>query len=109
MWEGDLIKGARNSSAVGTLVERTTRLVLLARLEGTDARSAREGFTEKLRHGPSMSDGPSGSRSRSAWPIRTAPGKRGTNENINGLLRCAIATDVWELHGRFQVPSATGE
>ena len=51
-WEGDLIKGARNGSAVGSLVERTSRLVLLARLEGTDAESARHGFTRKLTHVP---------------------------------------------------------
>jgi len=52
-WEGDFIKGARNGASVGTLVERMTRLVILARMDGmTDASSAREGFTMKHRHVP---------------------------------------------------------
>jgi IS30 family transposase len=39
-WEGDLLSGARNRSAVGTLVERTTRYLLLLHLP--DGRSAEE-------------------------------------------------------------------
>jgi len=102
-WEGALLKGARNGSAVGTLVERPTRLVILARMEGTDAVSAREGFTRKLRHVPAplrktltydrgkeMAEHERLAQ-RLAIQIFFAdphrPWQRGTNENTNGLLR----------------------
>jgi transposase, IS30 family len=102
-WEGDLIKGARNGSAVGTLVERTTRLVILARMDGTDATSAREGFTKKLRHVPALLrktltyDRGNERAEHEQLAQRLAiqiffadpysPWQRGTNENTNGLLR----------------------
>jgi transposase, IS30 family len=47
-WEGDLIKGAGNQSAVGVPVERTSRLVLLARMPDATAESALAAFTYKL-------------------------------------------------------------
>ena len=100
--EGDLIKGARTGSAVGTLVERTTRLVLLARMEGTDATSARQGFTKKLRHVPAPlrktltydrgNERAEHARVAERLNIRVfladpyRPWQRGTNEHTNGLL-----------------------
>lgn len=39
-WEGDLIKGEGNRSSVGVLVERSSRLVLLAKMDGATAASA---------------------------------------------------------------------
>jgi len=102
-WEGDLIKGARNGSAVGTLVERTTRLVLLARMEGADAASAYQGFTKKLRHVPAPlrktltydrgKEMAEHERLAQRLAIQVffadphSPWQRGTNENTNGLLR----------------------
>ena len=102
-WDGDLIKGARNGSAVGPLVARTTRLVILARMEGTDARSARVGFTKNLRPVPALlrktltDDRGKELAEHEQLAQRLAiqlffadpysPWQRGTNENTTGLLR----------------------
>ena len=47
-FEGDLIMGAGNRSAVGVLVERTTRYTFLCHLPQKDAQGVREAFTRKL-------------------------------------------------------------
>ena len=102
-WEGDLIKGKANRSGVGTLVERTTRLVLLARMDGLDARRVRHGFTRKLARVPrplrlsltydqgrEMVQHEQLARSLSLktyFADPHSPWQRGTNENTNGLLR----------------------
>jgi transposase, IS30 family len=47
-WEGDLIKGAYNRSAVGTLVERTTLFTVLSKMENASAEAALSGFSHVL-------------------------------------------------------------
>ena len=116
-WEGDLIKGARKGSAVGTRVERTTRLVLRAKMDGTDATSARAGFTNNLRPVPALlrktlTDDRGNERAeheplaqRRAIHIFFAapysPWPRGTNANTNGLLRQSLPTGT-DLSGYTQ-------
>jgi IS30 family transposase len=51
-WEGDLIKGAFNNSAVGTVVERKTRYLILSKMRGCTADAALEGFTRQMKRLP---------------------------------------------------------
>jgi IS30 family transposase len=102
-WEGDFIKGARNKSSVGVLVERCSRLVVLAKMADATAVSALEGFTAKLNaiaaplrqsltydQGKEMAhhvqlSNRTGVRVYFCDPH--SPWQRGTCENTNGLLR----------------------
>ena len=105
-WEGDLIKGASNQSAVGTLVERTTRLVVLVKLPHPHPATAAhvlQAFGDKLadiavpmRKTLTYDRGTEMARHRElAERLGIAvyfcdphsPWQRGTNENTNGLLR----------------------
>jgi IS30 family transposase len=103
-WEGDLIIGKDGTSAIGTLVERTTRFVVLLHLPGDHtAVTVQEAMVA------AMADLPSTLRRTLTWDqgiemanhaqIAAAtdldiyfcdphsPWQRGTNENTNGLLR----------------------
>ena len=51
-WEGDLIKGAFNRSAMGSVVERKTRFVILSKMQGCTASAALEGFTRQMKRLP---------------------------------------------------------
>lgn len=102
-WEGDLLMGALNKSAIGTLVERKTRLTLLVKLPKKDAASVCEAFSKKFNslpdrlkqsltydQGQEMAD-------HKVFTERTkvkvyfahphAPWERGTSENTNMLIR----------------------
>ncbi|MET9089760.1 IS30 family transposase, partial [Streptomyces sp. NPDC004237] len=103
-WEGDLIVGTANRSAIGTLVDRTTRYVKLLHLP--DSRSA-ENVRDALLH--AFADLPAGLAHSLTWdqgsemsrhdeftratgiPVYfcepASPWQRGSNENTNGLLR----------------------
>ena len=103
-WEGDLILGEGGRSAVGTLVERTTRLVLLLHLPaGRSAVNVEDAMSkaiatlpEELRRSITWDQGAEMSTHASfttatGIPIYFcdphSPWQRGSNENTNGLLR----------------------
>lgn len=102
-WEGDLIIGKYKRSAIGTLVERTTRYTIIVPLKRKDAETVRKTFEKEMRllpnhlkktltydQGKEMSE-------HKAFTVDTgiqvyfahpaSPWERGTNENTNGLIR----------------------
>jgi transposase, IS30 family len=103
-WEGDLILGTGNASAVGTLVERSTRFTILLHLpDRHDAESVAEAMIremgmlpEHLRRSITWDRGTELAEYRDIQlQLETSvyfcdprsPWQRGTNENTNRLLR----------------------
>jgi transposase, IS30 family len=103
-WEGDLIMGEGNKTAIGTLVERATRYTMLVHLpNGHHAEAVRDGLIATiatlpthLRGSLTWDQGAEMAR-HEQFSIATdmtvyfcdpaSPWQRGTNENTNGLLR----------------------
>jgi transposase, IS30 family len=102
-WEGDLIKGAMNRSSVGTLVERTSRYVMLVKLDGGTAPDILAGFKKRLKSVPESLRKTMTYDQGSEMALHEtlsaklnmdiffcdphSPWQRGSNENANGLIR----------------------
>jgi len=102
-WEGDLIIGKNHKSALGTLVERKTRLVILVPIKGKDAKTVKEAFAEVFQEiDPSLRLSMTYDRGlemaehkalteetgvKVYFADPNSPWQRGTNENTNGLIR----------------------
>jgi IS30 family transposase len=102
-WEGDLIKGAGNKSAVGTLVERKSRFVVLVKLPDATAASVLQGFSEAFERIPAViresmtydQGKEMACHEELSERIKMdiyfcdphSPWQRGSNENTNGLIR----------------------
>lgn len=102
-WESDLILGKEHKSAIGTLVERTTRATILVPLKAKDAITVRKEFAKVVRRLPQelfkslTHDRGTEMSQHELFTKETkvqvyfadpySPWQRGTNENTNGLIR----------------------
>nr|WP_121188057.1 IS30 family transposase [Nocardiopsis sp. Huas11] len=126
-WEGDLITGAQNKSAIITLVERSTRYVMLGHVPGEHTAEAVGGvlsalvasLPEHLRGSLTWDQG-SEMAGHKAFSVATgvpvffcdpaSPWQRGSNENTNGLLRQYFpkGTDL-SVHGPLDLEHVAQE
>jgi IS30 family transposase len=102
-WEGDLIKGKYNRSAVGTLVERTSRYLILVQLDDAKAPTVHQSFVREMKDVPdTLRQSLTYDRGKEMalhkqvaadlnltvyFADPHAPWQRGSNENTNGLVR----------------------
>lgn len=102
-WESDLIIGKERKSAIGTLVERTTRTTILVPLKTKDATTVRKAFARTVKRLPKevrlslTHDRGNEMAEHELFTKETdvqvyfadpySPWQRGTNENTNGLIR----------------------
>ncbi len=102
-WESDLVVGKAHASAIGTLVERTTRTTILVPLKAKDAQSVRKAFARTVKRLPkemcvSLTHDrgvemyehelfTKETRVQVYFADPYSPWQRGTNENTNGLVR----------------------
>jgi len=102
-WEGDLIRGAANRSAVGVLVDRRTLFLMVVRMDGATAQAALAGFSQafaplppEMRQTLTYDQGKEmalhGELAQNTglaiyFADPHSPWQRGICENTNGLLR----------------------
>lgn len=102
-WEGDLILGKGHKSAIGTLVERKTKTVILVPLKSKDATSVRKAFEKQFKtlprqmalsltydQGHEMAEHKlftANTKMKVYFCHPASPWERGTNENTNMLIR----------------------
>lgn len=102
-WESDLVVGKENKSAIGTLVERTTRTTILVPLKAKNAEAVRHAFARVVKRLPQEAclslthDRGTEMHQHELFTKETqvqvyfadphSPWQRGTNENTNGLIR----------------------